>query len=498
MRVLALHLLIFVATVAIAGGAEFSERVIDTGFSVEQPVLVGDLAEAPGRQLVLAGRDDEHRQYLAIYDLDDPGVAGAEPMLTMNPPPRLIAYDVGQLGERDDLFFIEPGRILRYNLEERSFAEIVQIRTIYGQNRTGNIVPIDFIRDINLDGRDDLIVPDTVGYRVRLQRADGTLGDETILEDSNRMTVTDGIVSFESRPLYNADMNADGLSDLIVWRGNALQAYLQRENLRFEEKPVRIELGLGLLSEAELLSLQGAPGSVDQSSLSERRIFAIEDRNGDRLPDLLIESTESRGVFDKRNDFYLHLGRLSDGQQLGYDEAEDSVLRSDGLQYGLVTTDIDGDGKQDLLVRDVRFSFSRVIRALLSGNVPLKLHFFRMREDGRYGRKANYESKTNVRFSLSTGHMDIPAIQIADFDADGLQDFVMQTDDNELSFFHGEPTPRLFADDAVSRRVPLPRNGELVTAEDLNEDGRADLIIRYNAADGASAASSVRLLIARP
>ena len=497
MRLPTLFLLSFVSTAATAAGADFHARVIDTGFSVEQPVLFGSLTGSPRPQLVVAGRDAEYRQYLAIYDIDDPGPSGDAPLLAMNPGPNLIAYDIGRLGEQDALFFIAPGRILRYDLDDRSFDEVVRTRTIYGQKRAGNILPIDFFRDVNLDGRDDLIVPDTAGYRVRLQRVDGSLGNEFVLENSSSMTVRDGIVSFESRPLYNADMNADGLSDLVVWRGNALQVYLQREDLRFDEEPKRIELELGLLSEAELMALQGAPGSVDQSSLSERRIFSIEDRNGDGLPDLLIESTESSGVFDKRNDFHLHLGRLEDGQA-AYEDAADSVLRSDGLQYGLVTTDIDADGKQDLLVRDVRLSFSRVIRALLSGNVPLKLHFFRMRDDGRYSDKAEYETKTNVRFSLSTGHMDIPAIRIADFDGDGLQDFVMQTDDNELSFFHGEPTAGLFAEDAVTRRVPLPRNGELVAADDVNGDGRTDLIIRYNAADGEAASRTVRLLLARP
>ena len=477
-----------------AAGTGFSESVIGAGFRVEQPALVGSLKADGERHLVLAGRMDNHEQRLAVHAVSNLSESGAAPALSLRPGPNLIAYDVGRLGDHDALFFIEPGRILRYDINSGDFIEIVKIRSIYGQYRSGDIVPIDFIRDVNLDERDDLIVPDTAGYRVRLQRADGSLGEEVVLEDSSSMTVTDGVVSFESRPLHNGDMNLDGLSDLVVWRGNSLRVYPQLPGDRFQGKPEVLELGLDLLTEAELRALQGGPGSVDQSSLTEKRIFSIEDRNGDQIPDLLIESTLSEGVFDKRNDFRLHLGRRDNGRVV-YRDTEDALLSSEGLQYGLVTTDIDGDGRKDLLVRKVRITFGRVVRALLSGNVPLRLHFFRMTKDGRYADEANYMTKTNVQFSVTTGHMDIPAVKVADFDGDGLQDLMMQTRPDRLSFFNGVRGGSLFADDATDLDVDLPRNGDLVTTEDIDGDGRADLLIRYNAADGAGAAPTVRMLI---
>jgi hypothetical protein len=307
----------------------------------------------------------------------------AEPLTTLNPGPNLIAYDVGRLGDDDALFFIEPGRVLRYNFVDGDFIEVIKIRSIYGQQRSGDIVPIDFFRDIDGDGLDDLIVPDTAGYRIRLQRPDGSLSEESLLEESSRMTVMDGVVSFESRPLFSGDTNFDGLTDLGVWRGNTLRVYPQLPDRRYQSKPDIVQLGLGLLSEAELRALEAAAGSVDQRGLSQKSIVSIEDRNGDNLPDILIESTMSMGVFDKRNTLSLHLGHRQD-ESLAYRETEDALLASEGLQYGMVTTDIDGDGMQDLLVRKVRLSFSRVIRALLSGNVSLRLNFFRMTPDGRY------------------------------------------------------------------------------------------------------------------
>ena len=486
------------AAPASAWQPDFGEIVIDAGFQVEQPVLAANLMGDERRQIVLAGHDAGHQQQLAVYAVTPEAAGPAEELLSLQPGPNLIAYDVGRIGDRDALFFIEPGRILRYDFANSEFVEVVRIRTIYTQERIGEIVQIDFVRDIDADGRDDLIVADTAGYRVRLQRADGELGDEVVLQESSSMTVSEGVVSFESRPLILGDMTLDGLSDLAVWRGNSLRVYQQLEENSFDGEPAVIPLGLGLLSEAEtrLRQVQTGRGAVDQQGLTEKRIFSIEDLNNDGMPDILTEATFSEGVFDKRNEFRLHLGR-QDAGRLVFDEQHDTMLASEGLQFGLVETDVDGDGKQDLVVRKVRLSFGRVIRALLSGNVSLQLQFFKMTDQDDYPTQPNYIAKTNVRFSLTSGQVDIPAIQVADFDADGLQDLAIQTNRNRLSFFHGVAAERLFDKDSANLNVDLPRNGALVTAEDLDNDGRSDLIIRYNVSDGQDASRTVRLLITK-
>lgn len=487
--------LVSAASTASAAQPEFSEIVIESGFQVEQPILSASLLGDGGRQIVLAGHDEQHRQRLSVHALDRDAAA---PLLSMTPPANLIAYDVGRLGERDALFFIEPGRILRYDFAARDFDVVTDIKTIYGQERTGEIAPIDFIRDVNDDERDDIVVADTAGYRVRLQRTDGSLGEEILLQESSSMTVSGGVVSFESRPLVSGDMNFDEMPDLAVWRGDSLRIYPQLPDDKFRGQPDTVPLGLDLLSEAELRlrQLQTGRGAVDQSGLTVKRVFSIGDLNGDGVPDVLTEATLSEGVFDKRNEFRVHLGQ-SEGYKLVYDKQEDALLASEGLQFGLVDTDIDGDGKKDLIVRKVRLSFGRVIRALLSGNVSLQLQFFRMTDDDDYPESANYVTKTNVRFSITSGQVDIPAIKTADFDGDGLQDLMIQTESDRLSFFHGVPTGRLFDKNAEQLDVDLPRNGDLVVAQDIDDNGRADLIIRYNLSDGAESARTVRLLLAQ-
>jgi hypothetical protein len=474
---------------ALANGLAFDERVIDAGFHVEQPALVASLT-AGKRHIVLAGRNDEHEQHLAVFAVDNP----AEPLLDLAPGKHLIAYDVGRIADQDSLYFVEPGRIVRFDLESGEFVEFITIRTIYGQHRSGRIVPIDFIRDINGDDRDDVVIPDTAGYRVRLQRADGTLGDEVVLEQSSAMSVSDSSVSFASRPLVSGKMTDDDRVDLAVWRGDTLLVYEHLGDDRYADEPRVVPLELGLLSEAEMQNRTQGFGAVNQEGLVDTRVLQIEDLNGDGLPDILTESLLNLGVFDKENDFRLHLGRR-DGEMISYFEAEDSLLASSGLQYGHVTTDLDGDGRKDLYVRKVRMSFGRVIRALLAGNVPLQLHFYRMADDDTYPEEANYVTKTNVSFSMSSGQVDIPAIKVADFDGDGIQDLLMQTGTDQLEYRPGVRDYELFDEDGIELSIDLPRNGELVTVENLDDDGRSDLVLRYNESDGDGPSRTVRLLL---
>jgi hypothetical protein len=163
---LGLAVMTLVSTGAVVADPEFAEIVIDAGFYVEQPVLAANLT-GNERYVVLAGRDDDHRQRLAVHRIDNNADRDAQPLLSLSPGANLIAYDIGRLGDRDALFFIEPGRILRYDFSAKKLVEFAEVRTIYGQKRAGEIIPLDFFRDINQDDRDDLVVP-TVSSETKL------------------------------------------------------------------------------------------------------------------------------------------------------------------------------------------------------------------------------------------------------------------------------------------------------------------------------------------
>lgn len=473
---------------------DFTEVVIDAGFQITHPIQTARLAAGQQSHILLAGRNADLEQRLAVYHIDSSKLGVPTRIASISPDSKKIAFDIARFPNKDALVFIEPGRIVRYDIQSGEYQPIAEISSLYGQERVGGIVPIDFFRDLNGDDLDDLIVTDVSGYRVRLQMPDGSLGPESILQKSVRMSVSDNSVSFVNRSLVSGDMNFDGLKDLAVWSGANLQIYLQEVGGTFAASAIEHDTGLEVLTEIEIQTLEDDRGAVDQEGLTESRIYSIEDLDGDAIPDILTESTYSEGLFDRRNEFRLHLGHK--GQDLvSYRPEPDALIASEGILFDPISTDIDGDGRMDLLTRKARFSFGRIIRALISGGMNLELQFYKMTQNATYPDEANYSTNTRVRFSRTSGQVDIPAFEVADFDGDGIQDMLLQSDVDELGFYRGVPGDELFAELAAVVNVKLPRNGELADSIDVNGDGRIDLIMRYSVADSNELAESVRMII---
>lgn len=477
-----------------AAAQEFTELAIDAGFHVTHPVQFARLGEPDDHHVIVAGRDADLNPRLAIFRIDDIGTAHVQRIADVPLDSRKLAYDVARFARHDALVLIEPGRIVTFAVESGEFVELIEVESLYKQERIDELVPVDFFRDLNDDELDDLLIADAAGYRVRLQNEDGSLGPASLLRESVAMSIGGGSVHFQNRPFVSGDMNFDGLHDITVWHGRTLQAYLQGKDGRFSETAIESDTNLDVLTDLELRLLENDRGAVDQEGLTEKRIERIEDLNGDQIPDILTESIHSEGLFDKQNEFRLHLGRAGE-DFVAYETSRDALLASEGLFFDPISTDIDGDGRQDLIIRKARLSFARIIRALISGGVSLELQFYRMTGSDSYPEEANYSTKTKVRFSRSSGQVDIPAFEVADFDGDGLQDLVLQSGGDELGYYHGIASDRLFDSLTTKIDVELPRNGELVDAVDANNDGRIDLVMRYSVADSDELSQSVRLLI---
>ncbi len=494
-----LLLTMVLAAAPVAYGQSFVENTLKAPFVVETAVVAAHLADAGVRDLLVSGRDVDGRNWLVIYRLNDASTFAPDPVARRQLPPEILFFDVGRLGGEalDQIYFLTPEHILRYDAGADEVVELLPMHSsLYRLPRSDAVRRLDFVRDLDGDGRDDVIVAGFDGYRIHLQDDAGELGRSQLLPVPPRARLRGASPRYEPHELHRHDLNRDGRPDLAWLDDRAFQVFQQLEGGGFDTTARTVPIGLDLPSEAELERLE-RDDDVDQSDLTVNRILSVKDLNDDGVVDIITHAEHSSGVFDKRSDYRIHLGRRAK-ELVSWGMPADSLIKSQGLQFDLETVDIDGDGKLDLMSPSVKVSLPRVIAALFSGNASVRLSFYNMQGDGTYPEEATYATKARVEFDLSSGRVRYPAVEIADFDGDGLGDLLVQTAPQRFTIFRGTGDGQLFEKRGASATVLLPRRGDRVEAEDLNGDGRADLVIRYTEADGAELVNIVRILIAIP
>lgn len=329
--------------------------------------------------------------------------------------------------------------------------------------------------DLNNDGKQDLIrLANSRGVQVLLQDAKGTFDGPTLI------TTTHG-----DRP-SNGDFNGDGNLDIVsvVAGGTQFQQLLGDGNGGFSE-PILTD---GLISSALLGSkdfdndgrddllaysnrrlsiffsgedgLPGAPLIIDDAlSANHSRSGVFADFNGDGLLDFVIAGRLNSGGSDSGPKVRAYLSESN-----GTYARQELVWGSGDLPYPIVA-DVDGDGRQDVLVTsfDNRGSY-------LSGAV----HYLR--------NQSNNQFAPGIRILSELNDQREARVESADFNQDGKADIVAS-----YSSVKG-----IFLNDGTSGfseqpDVPLPQYSETITdlqLIDLNNDDALDIVTSERAGDG--------------
>jgi hypothetical protein len=355
---------------------------------------------------------------------------------------------------------------------------IFKARTFFRFASPSRLVRLDIARDLDGDGKTDLLVPQKMGYLVAFATAPGKWervcavrlgGKSKLLKHTNPIFETDYVALKRTLPvLVPADFNGDGLLDLLALEKPSLKVFLQHRTRGFPVDP-SVDARLGFLERKE---------SDAEMDLFESKLLRIHDINRDGRADLIYTTTHGKiGIFSSiKTSYALFLGR----EDAFYPELPDRLINVPGVALLPEFTDYDADGDADLLVASVRTDLFQGVKAVVVKEVSVSNFLFLCGTDGLWAREPAFEEEVSFATSMiDKGELAPRALFRGDFNGDGFRDKLEVAEDGALAIYPGKPREGAygFASDPA-RRIPTEVSADF-EVDDMNADRVSDILFYH-------------------
>ncbi|MCY3812496.1 MAG: VCBS repeat-containing protein [Gammaproteobacteria bacterium] len=431
----------------VAVGLSFESFAIEAGTFRAAEVL--RLSQDGGSTLVLVGEDEHGDRRFAVHVLDQGGWRNAH---EAGLPPDALFADTLATGAADQLVVFDGQRLFRLGAPEWEPKPLATDPppTIY-RGETSGVASVDVARDVNGDGRDDIVLPDFDGLWIILQDDTGGFAEPVKIAVPPAMDSSLS-VTYAVPPVYPFDFDGDGRGDLGVHHDGRFKVF----------KDAVVETTDVPLPDSLTVDDDGPVRVLDD----------IADYNGDGVADLSVSTMDMEEDLlapNSATEFYF--GAHVDGR-LSFRKEADAILQS-GAFGDVEMRDVNGDGLVDAVVVAGSFSVRKLISALVTRSMTVEIQIYYMGAEG-------FADEPDVTRKIKVSQ-DRSPFGFGDVNGDGLTDFVQRTDDG-LAVYLGERTAARLAKRAAEIEVRLPfegRNPSQVEAIDLDGDGRDDFLLRY-------------------
>lgn len=490
--------------------ALFETHEIGTPAALHQTVLPGNF-DGSGRAqlaLVIVGPDRSLRIRLIARD-------SGEWITTLDGAldPAVLFVEVARMAGHDRLITYRRGSVEWLDPESGEQRPLIDLAIPYRASPEDGTPHLDIARDLNGDGRDDLLLPDIDGFWLALQSPDGSFGPAVRLGPAepfarsnaygDKRTYAQAGITAENLPWYlsrvhHFDFDLDGRRDLVFWDAGRFLVYRQDESGGFGDPPraftTEVEFdfdgsyGLAFrFGDASVPSMLLGFGPRTQHTILQ----GFHDLNGDAVADLVTLTLKGRSPFRLRGRYNVHFGRPGpDGASFPAvaDASFESPGKAGGLQpWGYASQrffDFDGDGVNDAAIAAVNIGLGNMVGAMLGNSVSIDLALYRVR-DGEHPVKPDWTRNIRSPFKpLDKRGPMFPTILTGDVDGDGRSDLLIGDRWDELSVFLGVPGKEPVAPRAIRVAAPLPGDERNAGIADLDGDGREDIHIQHPSADG--------------
>lgn len=332
-----------------------------------------------------------------------------------------LDYQLGQTdGTRRLIALVDGQQVLAWSIEERKFSKPATVLDVDSAVLPSGVYPLNFVRDVNGDGLNDLIIPGSGHLHIYMQNNAGSPAGEA--DDAS----TGGAEGSYSEPLtINArmmnnsrllpdshldsevgqrvripalqvrDLNGDTRPDLISASEERIDVFLADGKGRFPNAP-SWSVDLKALAEGVgEINLDRVDYSNLSGLLAHTFDVQLEDVDGDGIDDLLIREGGKLTLY----------GGSSDGMDM---EQPRQVLRSSGNVMGTLLQDEDGDGLKDLwLMRVQNVSLANLFLWLaISGSIDIET-FVYQNQGHRFASRPHRKLTLTVKFPSILRSVDL-------------------------------------------------------------------------------------------
>ncbi len=514
-RVRALRVVLCVHTAACASATSqrrearqpqvaFDQYEVVTDSTERQTVLTGFLLGGPVAELAVVSVDEHGGRRLRVYAFADRAWRPSRD-IALRPAVRFV--DVAEVGGKDRLLTYEPGRLSWFDPERGTEELLVAVTSDFGSPRQREVPHVDITRDVNGDGRDDLVVPDAAGFQVFVQAGDGTFANPVGIGPPTDMSRIRGADGYRYDPwsqsrVHAIDYDGDGQGDLAFWDDDQFAVHLQEADGRFSAVAETFTTEVGF--DSDKLS------SLAAGDMTGRVLHSLSDVNGDGVGDLAILALEGTSTSSKQSSYEVHPGTRTPDGRTTFAPSADIAFRSPGrIQLALDRHDLDGDRQAELMfttidVASLSGGLFKRLKGAMGDDTWLHLEFHRA-ERGVFGEAAN--AVRRIQLDGAPSHREpgwVPldvvlrgglhenrrtqdsyrrafnrTLLVGDVTGDGRSDLLIETTPWALDAFAGVPGPELFARNPRTVAAELPNDGEYTWLADLNRDGRQDIVVHH-------------------
>jgi len=404
-----------------------------------------------------------------VYLREDDDKFPAEPSHSLPLPPWSSVYDVADLKDTpgEELVLLRPDGVTIFSIanakgkqwdlpvtgpstvgaadDERGFDPFRLVYSDFGDEPWILVPQIGVISALAADGA--LLAQIKVGRRANY----------FVAPQSGPFSMESNIQLFLDVPKVTVgDVDGDGSSDIVAATRHEIRVFLRADDGSFPPHADQI-LPIGLIGKRD--HMRGS-GSV---------VSTLRDIDGDGRLDLMITHVEG-SLADAITNTYVFYNR---GGNWNLDDPDDTFT-SNGTMGSDLLVDVDRDGRPDLVRIQTKFSIFEIIELLLTQEIDTQVSVHRLEPDGHFGTKPWVKKKISTGISFDTFRPKgfLPSTGL-DLNADGRMDFITSANGKGIEVYLGSET-RPFARRSAIQKFPTAGT---ISFADFDDDGLLDFVL---------------------